>query len=359
VEDSLVELVERVRAARERRVAVCIRAGGTKDFYGNVPRGEPLDPRVHRGIVDYEPSELVVTARCGTSLASLQSELDARGQMLAFEPPHFGDGATVGGCVASGLSGPRRAAVGAVRDFVLGAHLLDGRAQVLQFGGTVMKNVAGYDVARLLAGSMGTLGLILQVSLKVLPKPPREATLQLPMDEAQALESMNLWAGHPLPVSATRWRDGCLTVRLSGAEAAVRAARQQLGGTVLGEAAAGRLWRELREQSEDFFSGPEPLWRLSVPSAAPGLGVAGTQLIEWGGDLRWLRTPVAAAGLRARALALGGHVTLFRGGDRGPGIHVFAPLARPIADIHRRLKREFDPDGLFNPGRLFQDNDAN
>jgi len=355
MEASVERLVQQVMAARSGATPLRIRAGGTKDFYGNEPSGELLDPREHQGIVDYEPSELVVTARCGTQLALLQAELEAHGQMLAFEPPHFGPGATVGGCVASGLAGPRRAWVGSVRDFVLGASLLDGQAQVLRFGGTVMKNVAGYDVARLLAGSLGTLGLILQVSLKVLPKPPRELSLRLEMDEARSLERVNAWAGKPLPISASCWHDGRLSVRLSGAAAAVRAAQQELGGEALEAGAAQGYWQGLREHEDAFFSSAqgEALWRLSVPSSAPCLGLNGRQLIEWGGALRWLRTAEPAGRLRERAEALGGHATLFRGGDRRQG--VFAALPGPIAQIHKRLKQQFDPVGIFNPGRLFRD----
>jgi glycolate oxidase FAD binding subunit len=349
----LAHLVERVRAARADRSALQVRAGGTKDFYGNPARGALFDPRACRGIVSYEPSELVVTARCGTGLAELEAELDSHGQMLAFEPPHFGDGATVGGCVAAGLSGPRRAAVGAVRDFVLGATLLDGKGQVLNFGGTVMKNVAGFDVARLLAGSLGTLGLIVQASIKVLPRPAVETTLQLDVDETGALEQVNAWAGQPLPISATCWGSGRLVVRLSGSTSAVQAARQRIGGEPIEAAAASSLWLQVREHTEPFFQGPAPLWRFSVPSSAPPLALAGDQLIEWGGALRWLRSTEPAARLRARAGALGGHATLFRGGDRSS--EVFTPLERPIADIHRRLKTQFDPDSIFNPGRLLKD----
>jgi glycolate oxidase FAD binding subunit len=349
----LVELIERVRAARAARTALCIRAGGTKDFYGNPARGELLDPRPYRGIVSYEPSELVVTARCGTPLAELEAELSLHGQMLAFEPPHFGSGATLGGCVAAGLSGPRRATAGAVRDFVLGAMLLDGNAQVLRFGGTVMKNVAGYDVARLLAGSLGTLGLIAEVSVKVLPLPAEETTLGLEMDEAKALAQMNAWAGQPLPISATCWYQARLAVRLSGSGAALRAARQRIGGQPVGTEVAARLWQQVREHTAPFFEGPAPLWRFSLPSTAPALKGVSDQLIEWGGALRWVRVPEAAAVLRERAAALGGHATLFRGSEANAG--AFTPLAPAIADIHRRLKARFDPDSIFNPGRLFED----
>jgi glycolate oxidase FAD binding subunit len=353
MQQELVELIERVRAARAAGTALRIRAGGTKDFYGNPVLGELLDPRPYCGIVSYEPSELVVTARCGTPLAELEAELKPHGQMLPFEPPHFGTGATVGGCMAAGLSGPRRATAGAVRDFVLGATLLDGSAQVLRFGGTVMKNVAGYDVARLLAGSLGTLGLIVEASIKVLPLPAEEATLQLEMDEPRALAQMNAWAGQPIPISATCWHQARLAVRLSGSGAALRAARQRIGGEPLEAEAAPRLWQQVREQTPPFFDGPAPLWRFSLPSTAPPLKGAGDQVIEWAGALRWLRASEPAAVLRERAAALGGHATLFRGGGTDAG--AFTPLAPAIADIHRRLKAQFDPGSIFNPGRLFKD----
>jgi len=344
---ALEELVERVRAATAARTPLVIRAGGSKDFYGNAGEGERLDPRGCAGIVAHEPTELVVTARCGTPLAELEAVLDAAGQMLPFEPPHFGTGATVGGCVAAGLAGPRRASAGGVRDYVLGAKLLTGRGDVLAFGGTVMKNVAGYDVARLAAGSLGVLGVITEVSLKVLPKPVAEATLRLEFDEAAALKRMNEWAGQPLPVSATAWRDGVLHVRLSGARAAVAEAQTRLGGQAVDGAA---LWHGLREQTDPFFAGSAPLWRLALPSTAPALDLAGAQLIEWGGAERWLRSDSPAAEIRARAAACGGHATLFRGGERHD---VFTPLPLPVAAIHKRLKAEFDPAGIFNPGRMF------
>jgi glycolate oxidase FAD binding subunit len=343
----LERLQEQVRAATAARTPLAIRAGGSKDFYGNEVRGEPLDPRGHAGIVAHEPTELVITARCGTPLAELEAVLDAAGQMLPFEPPHFGPAATVGGCVAAGLSGPRRASAGAVRDYLLGAKLLTGSGDVLAFGGTVMKNVAGYDVTRLAAGSLGVLGVITEVSLKVLPKPVAEATLLLQCDEAAALKTMNEWAGRPLPVSATAWRDGVLHVRLSGARAAVAEAQQQIGGEAVDGAS---FWPAMREHTDAFFAGEAPLWRIALPSTAPALGLPGAQLIEWGGAQRWLRGDVPAAEVRERAAACGGHATLFRGGERR---QVFTPLSAPIAAIHTRLKAEFDPAGIFNPGRLY------
>jgi glycolate oxidase FAD binding subunit len=345
------DFAQRIREAAARRAPLRLRGGGGKDFYGGQPRGEILDTRAHAGVVEYEPTELVVTARCGTPLAELEALLAAGGQMLPFEPPHFGPAATLGGCVAAGLSGPRRAAAGAVRDFVLGARLMDGRGRELAFGGRVMKNVAGYDVSRLLAGSLGVLGLILEVSLKVLPRPSAEATLRLELPQARAIEQLNRWAGTPLPISASAWRDGEVTLRLSGAEPAVRAAAQTLGGEALAEDAAARFWAGVREHTDSWFAGEAPLWRLSLPSSAPPLELPGEPFIEWGGALRWLRTQAAATTVREAAARAGGHATLFRGGDKAAG--VFAPLAPALARLHRELKAAFDPAGILNPGRLY------
>jgi glycolate oxidase FAD binding subunit len=347
----LAEFRERIRDAAARRIALRLRGGGSKDFYGGAPAGEILDTRGHAGVVSYEPTELVVTARCGTPLAELEATLAERGQMLAFEPPHFGAAATLGGCVAAGLSGPRRAAAGAVRDFVLGARLLDGAARELGFGGQVMKNVAGYDISRLFAGSLGILGVILEVSLKVLPRPPEERTLRLALGEGEAIERLNRWAGQPLPVSASAWCGGNLCVRLSGAPSALRAAAQRIGGEPLEDAHAERFWLGVREHTDAFFAGEAPLWRLSLPSHAPRVELPGEQLIEWGGSLRWLRTPADAAEVRAAAAGAGGHATLFRGGDKRRG--AFTPLAPALLKLHRGLKAVFDPAGIFNPGRLY------
>jgi glycolate oxidase FAD binding subunit len=345
-------LQDRMRAAARDQRALRIRGGGTKDWYGQRLEGDVLDTRGHAGVVDYEPTELVITARCGTPLADVEALLAQQGQMLAFEPPHFGAGATLGGAIAAGLSGPRRASSGAARDFVLGCTLLDGKGDVLRFGGQVMKNVAGYDVSRLLAGSLGTLGLLLDVSVKVLPRAPREATLVFDgVAEVDAIRHLNEWGGRPLPVSASCWHDGVLALRLSGANAAVDAAIRSLGGDVMPDCA--RFWAGLREQRHGFFDGDMPLWRLSVPSTVGAIVLGSPQLIEWGGAQRWLRAPGDAATaqrIRATVSAAGGHATLFRGGDKGVG--VFQPLAPAVARIHARLKAGFDPAGIFNPGRM-------
>jgi glycolate oxidase FAD binding subunit len=355
--DTLASLAEAIRAAAADGRPLRIRGGGTKDFYGQSLEGEILDTRGHAGIVAYDPTELVVTVRGGTPLAELEAALAEKNQMLAFEPPHFAQfgsgGATVGGAVAAGLAGPRRAAAGAVRDFVLGVRLLDGRGQDLSFGGQVMKNVAGYDVSRVMAGALGTLGLIAEVSLKVLPVPVAEATLRFEMPEDKAIEATNKWAGRPLPISATAYADGDLTLRLSGAAAAVRAAQEKLGGTPVDAADAARSWSGIREQTDPFFGGAEPLWRLSVPSATPPLGLEGRTLLEWGGALRWLASSADARHVREVVGRAGGHATLFRRGDRSVG--VFHPLAPAVATIHRRLKAEFDPRGILNRGRMYAD----
>ena len=342
---------ERIRAAVAARQALRLRGGGTKDFYGAGLRGEVLDTRGHAGVVAYEPTELVVTARCGTPLAEIERLLRAQNQMLPFEPPHFGAGATLGGCVAAGLSGPRRAAAGALRDFVLGARVVDGRGRELAFGGQVMKNVAGYDLSRLMAGSLGTLALLLEVSLKVLPRPPAELSLRLELPQAKALESLNRWSGQPLPISASAWLDGELTLRLAGSAAALDAAAARIGGERLEAAGAAAYWDGLREQTAPFFAGAAPLWRLSLPSHAPQLELPGPQLVEWGGAQRWLTTNAEAGTVRAAAARAGGHATLFRAADKPAG--AFAPLPATLARLHRQLKDVFDPAGILNPGRLY------
>jgi glycolate oxidase FAD binding subunit len=344
---STTDFAERIRAASAAGSPLRLRGGGSKDWYGQSLHGEVLDTRAYAGVIAYEPTELVMTARCGTPLAEIEALLAQHHQMLAFEPPRFKD-STIGGVVASALSGPRRASAGAVRDFVLGAVLMDGRGEMLRFGGQVMKNVAGYDVSRLLAGSLGTLGLILEVSLKVLPAPLREASLRFEMSEIDALARLNEWAGQPLPISASCWHRGVLSLRLSGAQAAVAAAQRKLGG----ETADDALWASLRDQAHPHFS-DGGLWRLSLPSHASAIILRGEQLIEWGGAQRWLKVDEAAQAdsIRRSVAAAGGHAALYRGGDKSVG--VFHPLAPAVARIHQRLKHAFDPAGIFNPGRMY------
>lgn len=348
----LQQFRDRIMSATRSGTALRIRGNGTKDWYGQELNGELLDTTAYSGIISYDPTELVITARAGTNLREIGKALAEKKQMLAFEPPRFDGLATVGGIVASGLSGPRRQAVGSVRDFVLGTVLMDGKGETLHFGGQVMKNVAGYDVSRLLTGSLGTLGLILEVSLKVLPRPFAQHSLRFVMSEQDALQQLNVWGGQPLPLSASCWVNGNLYVRLSGAQAAVDAAIAKMGGTDLPE--AENFWDGVREQTHTFFSGSQQgLWRLSLPTVAPPLALPGEQMIEWGGALRWLKTTADAETIRSVAANAGGHATLFKGGDKSVG--VFQPLAPAVARIHRNLKQAFDPAGIFNPRRMYTD----
>jgi len=339
--------IDRIRAAHAEGSPLILQGGGSKTFYGNADEGEVLSTRALTGIVDYQPKELVLTARAGTPLAEIEAALAERNQMLAFEPPHFGGAATLGGSIATGLSGPRRPYAGAARDFVLGVRMIDGAGQPLRFGGQVIKNVAGYDVSRLMAGALGTLGLITEVSLKVLPKPAAETTLQFELDETAAIENMNRWAGQPLPLSATSWHPGLLTVRLSGAESAVHAAQARLGGEWLHDAAA--FWQRLRDQATPFFD-KRPLWRLAVKPTTPPLNLGSAEWIEWGGAVRWLASDLPAATLRDAAKTAGGHAALFRG--TAPVDGAFAPLAPALLTLHRNLKQRFDPKGILTRGRL-------
>ncbi len=350
-------LQARVRAAADKGQALCVRGGGTKDFYGASVAGEVLDTRVYAGIVEYEPTELVITARAGTSLGAIERAMRARGQMLGFEPPHYAEGGTLGGAVATGLSGPRRPYAGAVRDFVLGVRVLDGVGQDLTFGGRVMKNVAGFDVARLMTGALGTLGIITEVSLKCLPLPKAETTLAFECSADQAIRMTNEWGGQPLPLSGTCYHEGRLHVRLSGAPPAVSAATIRMAGKPVGD--ADEFWTGVRDHRHPFFApsltGARALWRLSVKPTAPYTDLGGEQLIEWGGGLRWLLAGelTSVPKLRAWAVAQGGHATLFRGSAKD--VPVFQPLDATMATLHRKLRAVFDPYGIMNPGRMSAD----
>lgn len=370
MDQALASIVDRVRAAAADSTVLRIRGGGTKDFHGHSLAGEILDTRALTGIVSYEPSELVITARGGTPLAQLEAALAERGQCLPFEPPRFGPDATVGGMVAAGLSGPARASVGAVRDYMLGVVMVNGRAETLTFGGQVMKNVAGYDVARLMAGSWGTLGVLAEVSLKVLPVAPGEATLRFECNQADALRKLNAWGGQPLPLNASCWVEdagvGTLYVRLRGAVAAVDAACHTMGGTRLENVTVAPDWQACREQTLPWFAArsahpDRALWRLSVPATAPVLHLPGgaTPLVEWHGALRWVQAPLSdGAALHAAARKVGGHASLFIApeGMLASDKPVFEPESKALSTIQARVRASFDPSGIFNPGRMFPPN---
>ncbi|RTZ40929.1 glycolate oxidase subunit GlcE [Candidimonas sp. SYP-B2681] len=361
----LSDICQQVMTARAGERPLCIRGGGTKAFYGEPGDRESLheiavlDLSPYRGVVNYQPSELVITARAGTLLSDIETMLDEQNQMLAFEPPRFGPESTIGGCIASGLSGPRRMAAGSARDFMLGAKLLSSAGSILSFGGEVMKNVAGFDVSRLLTGSMGIFGALTEVSIKVAPKPFQEKTLVFELGQAEALAFFTQWRSRPLPISATAWcasegaEAGRLYVRLSGSEPAVRIASEKLGGQNLDASAARAFWDSIRDQTHSFFQTPT-VWRVAVPPQSPMLN-AGPTLIEWGGGLRWLPEVSSGPDLRRKVAQLGGHATLYRYGSKPADLSVFQPLQPALRNISLRLKQELDPVGVFNPKRLFPD----
>jgi glycolate oxidase FAD binding subunit len=346
--DCTTELAAQARDASARGAPLRIVGGDTKDFLGRPVEGKPLVVASHRGVLRHDPAELVITARSGTPLAEIEACLAEHGQRLAFEPPHFGPGATLGGTVACGLAGPARAWSGPLRDYVLGARLLAGDGRVLRFGGEVMKNVAGFDVSRLFAGSFGVLGVLLDVSLKVLPAQPGVRTLALDLDEARALERLAEFGRGALPLSAGSWVEGRLYLRFDGSDATLDAIEQRVGGEVIAESSA--LWTSLREQTHPFFAGGQALWRCTVPAQATPLPLGEAALIEWNGLQRWYRCEPGAPVFDV-ATAVGGHATLFR--HAPAGAEVFAPLAAPLIRLHRELKRVFDPAGVLNPGRMY------
>ena len=343
------DLQLQVQSAAASRSPLVIRGGGSKSFYGRATHGDSLTVDGHQGIIDYTPSELVISVRAGTPLAELETTLANEGQMLPFEPPHYGATATLGGCIASGLSGPRRPYTGSVRDFVLGVNCINGKGEYLRLGGQVMKNVAGYDLSRTIAGSLGTLAVVLDAHLKVLPRPQMEATLVQHCSATTAVQLFNHWAGQPLPLSGACYLEDTLYVRLSGMTEGIQAAVSTIGGDLMEDSM--QFWDQLREQQLPFFSTGVPLWRLSVPAAAAPLTLDGAMLLDWGGAQRWLKTDLPADVIRKHVTAAGGHATLFRGGDRDSA--VFQPLQPAMLSLQQRLKHALDPAGILNPGRMY------
>lgn len=346
--DDSQQLLDQVNQALASNTPLCIQGGGSKAFLGRQVQGTPLDTRAHRGIVTYDPTELVISVRAGTPLTELEAALDEANQMLPCEPPHLGEGATVGGMIATGLSGPRRPWSGSVRDFVLGSRVITGHGKHLRFGGEVMKNVAGYDLSRLMAGSFGCLGLLTEVSLKVLPKPRLSRSLRVEMPVDHALLKLAEWGQQPVPITAASHDGQALHLRLEGGEGSVNAACDRIGGEELDAS----YWNDLREQRLDFFSDARPLWRLSLPTDTPVLALPGEQLIDWAGAQRWLKSDADAQIIRAIVSEVGGHATCF---TTGATASPFQPLAEPLLRYHRQLKAALDPQGIFNPGRLYSE----
>ena len=337
---------EQILQAAKTGTPLSIEGGGTKSWYGNHNTFTKLATRGYSGILEYQPEELVITACAGTPLKEIEAALARQNQMLAFEPPHFGDAATFGGVIAAGLAGPGRISAGNLRDFVLGARMMDGKGQDLSFGGKVMKNVAGYDVSRLLPGSLGTLSLLLEASVKVLPKPAATATLR--SEEY-----------------------GELTIRLSGAKAAVHAAIPLLSASMdakeLDPTLAEAFWQDLREQQLGPFTnlGPdETLYRLALPAACGPIRLVTMSseiVLEWHGQQRWWKGPsddTTFAALKTIATANGGHAMRFR---QGVNVNMsqerFTRLgeqthSKALEVVQQRLRAAFDPAGVFATNRL-------
>ncbi|WP_455365364.1 glycolate oxidase subunit GlcE [Kaarinaea lacus] len=354
--DFIEQLQYQVQQASQRKSPLVITAGGSKSFYGNSSEGEPLVVADYRGIVEYEPKELVITVKAGTPLKELQQTLAEQGQMLPFEPPSFGENATIGGTLACGFSGPRRPFTGSARDFVLGCKVLTGQGEVIEFGGRVIKNVAGYDVSRLMVGALGTLGVLLEVSLKVLPVPEQEITLAMPAHVNEALDIMNARAGQPLPLSGAIYDGEAVVMRLSGTEQGIKEARKKIAGDLLKQ--GPDFWPDINEQRHFFFADDMPLWRLSLAPATLHLGLPGSWLFDWGGGLRWLKTDVAPHDVRDAVEAEGGYATLFRNKEywlEQEPYCVFHPLPPALMAIHQKLKTAFDPEKILNRHRMYED----
>ena len=347
--DDHERLSEELRSAFERKSPINIVGGNSKSFYGRERVGSPLDVTTHTGIISYEPSELVITARCGTPLIEIENALAEQNQILPFEPPHFNQSATIGGTITCAFSGPRRPYAGAVRDNMLGLHLINGKGEYLKFGGEVMKNVAGYDVSRLNCGAQGTLGIITQASIKVLPAPKKEITLVFETPENQAIRTMTEWMAKPWPISATFYDGHKLYVRLSGVGTAIDSLHKTIGGDLVDPSAM--LWNDLREHSLDFFHSEEPLWRVSLPVAAPVLSFATATIMEWNGALRWLHSEENPEHIYKEVASLGGHATQFRNGTSDQ--ELFQPLTPGLQKLHKRIKQAFDPENILNPGRVY------
>jgi len=344
--DHSAVLLEQVEMALAQHRPLRIKGGGSKTFLPQDEQSLSLDIAPHTGIVNYDPSELVVSVRAGTRMTDLISVLEASNQMLPFEPPLFGPTATVGGMIATGLSGPRRPWAGSARDYVLGARVITGLGKHLRFGGEVMKNVAGYDASRLMAGSYGCLGALTEVSLKVLPIPRSQVTLKLEMDAHLALKSVRDWQRQGLPLSGACHDGATLFIRLEGGTASVQQASQQLGG----EEVDSSFWTALRELQLPFFNDQRPLWRLSVPPNTPWVDLPGDVLLDWGGAQRWLKSATHAAEIRTQAKHLGGSATCY---TPKPGIETFHPLPEGLMRLHQRIKTQLDPQRIFNPGLLY------
>lgn len=344
-------LQQQIHEAYENNTKLSISGQQSKHFYGREITGELLDVQQHAGIIEYQPSELVITARAGTTLTEINQQLSEHNQVLPFDPPRFDNKGTLGGAIAAGLSGPSRPWTGAVRDVVLGVTCINGKAEQLEFGGKVMKNVAGYDVSRLMCGALGTLGVLLDVSVKLLPTPAQTRSLIIQQDQQTMLTTMAALNSKPSAITGACHYENKLIIRLAGTEQAIQASQQLIPGDVWTD--VGDFWQSLRDHRLAFFADPRPLWRLSLPPATPALSIKGDSIVDWGGAQRWLLTDESPDLIRQCCSAYGGHASLFRNGDRSNDI--FQPLEIGLAGIHQQLKQAFDPRGILNPHRLYRE----
>lgn len=347
--DFIQALSASIQQASTSQQALSIQGGGSKSFYGNDISAQALDVSSNIGIVDYEPSELFITANNGTLLSDIETLLNTNNQQLSFEPPQFGDHATLGGTVACGLSGPRRPYAGSLRDCILGAHIVNGKGEHLEFGGQVMKNVAGYDASRLMCGALGTLGVITQISLRVAPKPQTELTLALDTNQAHALEIMNGWTQTQLPVSATYYYNDTLYVRIEGLETTIKKAHKEIGGEALSD--SHLFWSELKNHQADFFQTDLPLWRIIVPNNTPPLSINNESCMEWNGGLRWIKSDDNPQHIIKQCQAVNGHTTLFKAKSKPDDC--IANIHPNLKKLHMNLKSAFDPQRILNPGRMY------
>ena len=349
--DNNLLVQSRVNAALDKKTPLVIHGGNSKSFLGRKPNAEnELDMSDHQGVVAYEPTELAITVCSGSKLKDVEKLLSESSQQFAFEPPAFGDNATIGGMVAAGISGPRRPYAGSVRDAVLGVKIINGKGEILEYGGRVMKNVAGYDVSRLMVGAMGTLGVLLEVSFKLQPQAQQSLTLSQTVSAKSALKKMTEWSRKTNTIDATVWVDNQLFIRLSGTEQATANTRNTLDGDVIDN--ADNFWLDIKEQRHHFFQQHTNLWRLSLPATAPVTKIAANELIEWNGQQRWLAGDFDQQSCRQQAEQLGGHATLFR--TETLEDEPFHPLPDHLLKLQQRLKAAFDPERIFNPGRMYK-----
>ena len=346
--DQTASLIERVLDAGNRSEPIRVRGGNSKEFLGRSLTGSSVDTSAHTGVVQYEPDELVLTVRSGTTLDEINDVLGEHKQMLGFEPPRYTAQSTIGGTFACNLSGPARPWRGSVRDAVLGLRLINGRGEHLRFGGRVIKNVAGFDASRLQAGAFGTLGIITEISLRVLPAPEASVTLARELDVRASLRYMNELAGTSVPLTGACWANGIQYIRLEGSTAGVAAATRQIGG----DRTDFTVWKTLRDPDAQLFGGASAgsLWRFSVSSTSESI-LPNDVVIDWAGALRYVRAEADLDEMSRLAAKAGGHVMrISHNSDEREFLQQPEPAVRKL---HERLKLAFDPGRILNPGRLY------